>query len=79
MIFNLIYKSILNRKTAFFLSVFSIAISVVLLLGIERVAKSSKEHFLNTIHETDIIVAASEGSIDILLNLVFHNGDLRLL
>ncbi|MFA6136507.1 MAG: FtsX-like permease family protein [Sulfurimonas sp.] len=75
MIFNLSYKSILNRKTAFLLSVFSIAISVVLLLGIERVAKSSKEHFLNTIHETDLIVAASEGSIDILLNLVFHIGD----
>ncbi|MFA6192162.1 MAG: FtsX-like permease family protein [Sulfurimonas sp.] len=75
MIFNLSYKSILNRKTAFFLSVFSIAISIVLLLGIERVAKSSKEHFLNTIHETDLIVAASEGSIDILLNLVFHIGD----
>ncbi len=75
MIFNLSYKSILNRKTAFFLSVFSIAVSVVLLLGIERVVKSSKEHFLNTIHETDMIVAASEGSIDILLNLVFHVGD----
>ncbi len=75
MIFNLSYKSILNRKTAFFLSVFSIAISVVLLLGIERVVKSSKVHFLNTIHETDMIVAASEGSIDILLNLVFHIGD----
>jgi putative ABC transport system permease protein len=75
MIFKLTYKSILNRKTAFFLSLFSIAISVVLLLGIERVVMSSKEHFLNTIHETDMIVGASEGSIEILLNLIFHIGD----
>ncbi|MCX6051349.1 MAG: FtsX-like permease family protein [Campylobacterales bacterium] len=75
MIFNLTYKSILNRKTAFFLSVFSIAISVVLLLGIQRVAKSSEKHFLNTLNETDMIVGASNGSIEILLNLVFHIGD----
>ncbi|MFA6195563.1 MAG: FtsX-like permease family protein [Sulfurimonas sp.] len=75
MIFNLTYKSILNRKTAFFLSVFSIAISVVLLLGIQRVAKSSEEHFLNTLNQTDMIVGATDGSIDILLNLIFHIGD----
>lgn len=75
MIFNLTYKSILNRKTAFLLSVFSVAISVVLLLGIERIVKSGKTHFLNTINETDMIVGASNGSIDILLNLIFHIGD----
>ena len=75
MIFNLTYKSILNRKTAFLLSVFSIAISVVLLLGIQRIVKASKVHFLNTINETDMIVGASNGSIDIMLNLIFHIGD----
>lgn len=75
MIFNLTYKSILNRKTAFVLSVLSIAISVVLLLGIDRLVKGSKNHFLNTINGTDLIVAAPNGSLDILLNLVFHIGD----
>lgn len=75
MIVSLTYKSILNRKTAFFLSVISIAISVVLLLGIERIVKGSKEHFMNTINKTDLIVAAPDGEIDILLNLVFHIGD----
>lgn len=75
MIFNLTYKSILNRKTAFVLSVFAVAISVVLLLGIDRLVKGSKNHFLNTINGTDLIVAAPNGSLDILLNLVFHIGD----
>ncbi len=75
MIFNLTYKSILNRKTAFLLSVFSVAISVVLLLGIERIVKTGKSHFLNTISETDMIVGSSNGSIEILLNLIFHIGD----
>ena len=74
-LFYLTYKSILNRKIAFILSVISIAISVVLLLGVNKIVKSSKEHFINTIHETDVIVAASNGSIDILLNLIFHISD----
>ncbi len=75
MIFRLTYKSIFNRKTTFLLSVFSIAISVFLLLGIERMVKSANTHFLNTINETDMIVGASNGSLDILLNLIFHIGD----
>ena len=73
--FSLTFRSILNRKTAFLLSVFSVAISVVLLLGIDRVIKGGKNHFLNTINGTDLIVAAPNGSLDILLNLVFHIGD----
>lgn len=75
MIFTLSYKSIRNRKISFLLSVFSIAISVVLLLGIQRIINETKSHFLNTINQTDIIVAASNGSVDILLNLIFHIGD----
>lgn len=74
-LFYLTYKSIQNRKIAFLLSVISIAISVVLLLGVDKIVKSSKEHFINTIHETDVIVASSNGSLDILLNLIFHISD----
>ncbi len=68
-------KSIANRRMAFTLSIISIAISVVLLLGIDRVTKAAKNHFLNTINQTDLIAAAPDGSLDILLNLVFHMGD----
>ncbi len=68
-------KSIINRKSVFMLSVISIAISVVLLLGIDRVVKTSKNHFMHTVNETDLIVAAPTGSIDILLNLIFHIDD----
>ncbi|MBU0632825.1 ABC transporter permease [bacterium] len=71
----LTFKSIYNRKIAFSLSIISIAISVVLLLGIDRVTKTTKEHFLNTINQTDLIVAAPNGSLDILLNLIFHMGE----
>ena len=68
-------KSIINRKMAFTLSIISIAISVVLLLGIDRATKAAKNHFLNTINQTDLIAAAPEGSLEILLNLVFHMGE----
>jgi len=74
-LFYLTYKSIQNRKTTFLLSVISIAISVVLLLGVDKAVKSSKAHFINTINSTDIIVASSNGSLDILLNLIFHISD----
>ncbi|MDD2357272.1 MAG: ABC transporter permease [Thiovulaceae bacterium] len=68
-------KSITNRRMAFTLSIISIVISVVLLLGIDRITKAAKNHFLNTINQTDLIAAAPEGSLDILLNLIFHMGD----
>ena len=68
-------KSIANRKIAFSLSIISIAISVVLILGIDRVTKAAKNHFLNTINQTDLIAAAPEGSLNILLNLIFHMGE----
>ncbi|MDA3908974.1 MAG: ABC transporter permease [Sulfurimonas sp.] len=71
----LTYKSIQNRKITFVLSVISIAISVVLLLGVDKAIKVSKNNFINTINETDIIVASSNGSLDILLNLIFHISD----
>ena len=74
-LFYLTLKSIKNRKLTFVLSVVSIIISVVLLLGIDKSIKASKTHFINTINSTDIIVASSNGSLDILLNLVFHLSD----
>ncbi|WP_294967032.1 ABC transporter permease, partial [Sulfurimonas sp.] len=71
----LTYKSIQNRKLTFALSVLSIAISVVLLLGVDKAIKSSQNHFISTINKTDIIVASSNGSLEILLNLIFHISD----
>jgi putative ABC transport system permease protein len=74
-LFYLTYKSVQNRKLTFILSVISIAISVILLLGVDKAIKSGKNHFINTINETDIVVASSNGSLDIMLNLIFHISD----
>ena len=67
-------KSINNRKFTSLLCVLSIALSVTLFLGIERIRNGAKEGFTNTISKTDLIVGAKGGSLQLLLYTVFHIG-----
>lgn len=69
------FKSLLNRKVTTALTVFTIALSMVLLLGIERVRKGTKESFESTVSRVDLIVGARGGSINLLLYSVFRIGD----
>ncbi|MDX1362273.1 MAG: ABC transporter permease, partial [Pseudoalteromonas tetraodonis] len=52
----------------------TIAISVMLLLSIERVRVDAKSSFSNTISGTDLIVGARTGDIQLLLSSVFRIG-----
>jgi len=71
------FKSIRSRQSAFSLSIISIAISIILLLGINQLQKDTKTHFLNTISQTQLIAAAPNGAINILLTTIFHIGESR--
>ena len=71
---KLAYKSLLNRRASAFLTLFTIAISVMLLLSIERVRIDAKSSFSNTISGTDLIVGARTGDIQLLLSSVFRIG-----
>ncbi|MGO2010652.1 MAG: ABC transporter permease [Pseudoalteromonas sp.] len=71
---KLAYKSLLNRRASAFLTLFTIAISVMLLLSIERVRVDAKSSFSNTISGTDLIVGARTGDIQLLLSSVFRIG-----
>ena len=71
---KLAYKSLLNRRASVFLTLFTIAISVMLLLSIERVRVDAKSSFSNTISGTDLIVGARTGDIQLLLASVFRIG-----
>ena len=73
--FKIIIKSILNRKLSFFLTVFSIAISIALFVGVERVRLGAQDSFTNTISKTDLVVGARGSSIQLLLYTVFHIGN----
>ena len=67
-------SSLYNRRASAFLTLFTIAISVMLLLSIERVRVDAKSSFSNTISGTDLIVGARTGDIQLLLSSVFRIG-----
>ncbi|MDC9566207.1 MULTISPECIES: ABC transporter permease [unclassified Pseudoalteromonas] len=71
---KLAYKSLLNRRASVLLTLFTIAISVMLLLSIERIRVDAKTSFSNTISGTDLIVGARTGDIQLLLSSVFRIG-----
>jgi len=68
-------KSLLNRKATALLTVVTIAISVMLVLGVEKVRTEAKQSFANTISGTDLIVGARSGPIQLLLYSVFRIGN----
>lgn len=70
-------KSLFNRKASVLLSVLTIAISVMMLLSIERVRVDAKSSFANTISGTDLIVGARTGDIQLLLASVFRIGHMN--
>ncbi|MEX2571537.1 MAG: ABC transporter permease, partial [Gemmatimonadota bacterium] len=67
-------KSLRNRLLTTGLTVASIAFSVTLLVGIENVRVGMRESFSQTISQTDLIVGARGGSIQLLLFSVFGIG-----
>lgn len=72
---NLAFKSLRNRKFTVVLTVCAIALSVTLLLAVERIRHDAKLSFTNTISGTDLIVGARSGSIQLLLYSVFRIGN----
>ena len=71
----LAWKSLLNRSATAALTVLAIAVSVTLLLGVEKVRIEAKTSFANTISGTDLIVGARSGAIQLLLYSVFRIGN----
>lgn len=74
-ILTLALKSLWNRRYTALLTLLSIALSVALLLGVERVRTEARQSFANTISGTDLVVGARSGSIQLLLYSVFRIGN----
>lgn len=75
MIVALAIKSLRNRKFTAALTVLSIALAVVLLLGVERIRHEARESFASTISGTDLIVGARSSPVHLLLYAVFRIGN----
>jgi len=72
---RLALASLGNRRFTALLTVFAIALSVCLLLAVERVRTEARASFANTISGTDLIVGARSGSVNLLLYSVFRIGN----
>ncbi len=68
-------KSAWNRRLSLSLTVLALAISVMLLLGVDKIRKEAKSNFVNTISQTDLIVGGRSGPINLLLYSVFRIGN----
>lgn len=74
-ILTLAAKSLWNRRLTSALVVLAIALSVTLLLGVERLRTQARASFANTLSGADLIVGARGGPINLLLYSVFRIGD----
>ncbi len=72
---RLALASLHNRRFTALLTVFAIALSVCLLLAVERVRTEARASFASTISGTDLIVGARSGSVNLLLYSVFRIGN----
>jgi putative ABC transport system permease protein len=72
---RLAFKSLRARSLTTTLTVFSIALSVMLLVGVDRLRDAAQAGFSGTLSRTDLIVGARGGDLPLLLSSVFHIGN----
>jgi len=71
----LAWKSLRNRWPTALLAVLAIAMSVALILTVEKVRRDARNSFTQTVSGTDLIVGARSGAIQLLLYSVFRIGN----
>jgi len=72
---NLFISSLWNRRSTAVLTIFSISISVTLLIGVENIRQGVRGSFSSAVSGTDIIVGARGGSLQLLLYSIFRIGN----
>ncbi len=75
MYLSLIFKSLWNRKLTTILTILSLALSFSLLVGIEKLRKSVRGSFSNTISGADLVVGGRTSPVQLLLYSIFHIGN----
>ncbi len=71
----LTWHSMINRRLSVLLTAIAVALSVAMLLGVERLRHDAREGFAQTLSGTDLLVGARSGPVQLLLYSVFHIGD----
>ncbi|MCG6118098.1 MAG: ABC transporter permease [Aquimonas sp.] len=72
---RLAWASLWNRRFTAAVTIATISLSVLLLLGVERLRHEARNSFLSTVSGTDLIVGARAHPVQLMLYSVFHMGD----
>jgi putative ABC transport system permease protein len=67
-------RSAWDRRATLLLTVLSIALSTLLLLGVERIRTDVRAGFSDAVSGTDLVVGARTGPVPLMLHAVFHLG-----
>jgi putative ABC transport system permease protein len=67
-------RSAWNRRLTLGMMMAAIAMSVLLLLGVQRIREDARESFTQAISGTDLVVGARTSPVQLLLSSVFHIG-----
>lgn len=68
-------RSAWNRRLTLGLTVLAIALSVTLLLGVERLRQDARQTFSQSVSGTDLVVGARSGAVQLMLYAVFRIGE----
>jgi putative ABC transport system permease protein len=68
-------QSLWNRRGSAALTVFAIAVSVALLVGVQKLREGAQQSFANTVSGTDLIVGARSSPLGLLLYSIFRIGE----
>lgn len=68
-------RSAWNRRLTLGLVAFTIALSVAMLLGVERIRQDARESFAQSVTGTDLIVGARTSPVQLMLYSVFRIGE----
>src|SRR5437879_10892218 len=71
---RLAVRSLWVRRGIAALTLVSIAISVLLFLGVEKIRQSARETFFYSISGVDLLIGARSGDVQLLLSAVFRLG-----
>ncbi|AWF81218.1 peptide ABC transporter permease [Microbulbifer sp. A4B17] len=75
MFIKLAWHSLMQRKGSVSLAILSVAVSLILVLGIEQLRSHTQSSFGRTVSGVDLIVGAPAGELNLLLYSVFHIGN----
>lgn len=71
---KLALKSLKNRLTSTLLTIFSISLSVTLLLSVERTKRAAEEGFTQSVSQVDLLVGGRTGPLNLILYTIFNMG-----